>query len=154
MAGPFFVSDEILSISLRRKAVMTLEHVPFALFYSLSLYQCYLTIGVPYAAAFEKAQDEYSGLPCMPLPSEYVPSFMARLYLGTTVLLHGLMALWQHWSVNFRCWLKYPVADVRDAQWVKVLPRPHKGRAAVVELLRGTISRYYCPLSKSLSIVL
>lgn len=102
----------------------------------------------------------------MPLPSPFVPSFISRLYLAATVLLHGLMLLMQHWSIDFRCWLKYPPADLRDATFVKVcgslqcmrchaglllpgpcvccmeltvqvMPQPHKGRPAVVALQRS-----------------
>ena len=33
------------------------EHIPFILMYILVLYQCYLTIGEPYATALQEAQE-------------------------------------------------------------------------------------------------
>ena len=56
----------------------------------------------------------------MPLPSPYVPSFVSRLILGSVVVLHALMLLMQHWSVGFKCWLKYPHAELNTATHVKV----------------------------------
>eukprot|EP00054_Salpingoeca_dolichothecata_P000146 m.16120 g.16120 ORF g.16120 m.16120 type:complete len:1361 (+) comp10277_c0_seq1:123-4205(+) len=141
----------IASITLHRKATISfLEHVPFAIFYAVALYQCYLTFGLPYQNALEIAEREFDDdgndieIPCKPLPSAFVPSFLSRLALAAVVLLHGLMFLGQHWSVSFRALVKFPSASIRDATFAKVIPPPHHGKSALVPITKTrTGSRFF-----------
>eukprot|EP00051_Salpingoeca_urceolata_P028599 m.487572 g.487572 ORF g.487572 m.487572 type:complete len:1322 (-) comp25148_c0_seq1:70-4035(-) len=146
MAASLFDAEEIASLTLHRKKTISFEHVPFAVLYGLALYQCYITFGLPYQEALAKGEamvhpngtsaEEVPLPPCMPLPSPFVPSFLSRLCLGVVIVLHVLMVLLQHWSINFLCFLKYHTATIADATHAKVVPPLHKGKAAVVPISR------------------
>ncbi|CAN0408337.1 unnamed protein product, partial [Discosporangium mesarthrocarpum] len=71
------------------------------------------------------------------LPWKYLPGFWPLLYLGVIVIAHCLMILLQHWSVDFRCWVRFKkVEDMDRATHVKVTPRPNtgSGKTVLIEL--------------------
>lgn len=62
------------------------------------------------------------------LPWKYLPGFWPVLWLCTVGVLHLLMILLQHWSVAFRCLVRFrPVEDPTRATHAMVTPRPHAG---------------------------
>ena len=74
--------------------------------------------------------------PCQPLPSAYAPTFGARLLLATVVLLHALLWLMQHWSVDVLAFVKFRPAGLAEATHAKVSPIKHQGKRSMVPLAR------------------
>lgn len=72
-----------------------------------------------------------------PLPNPFLPGIVPLLYLLGTVMTHGLMLLFQIWSVRFKAFIKYsPVTCLDDATVVMVVPRSFKGKSSIVEICR------------------
>eukprot|EP00053_Salpingoeca_punica_P019510 m.197814 g.197814 ORF g.197814 m.197814 type:complete len:1363 (+) comp17670_c0_seq2:1993-6081(+) len=150
-----FESDEILSLSLRRKDRVPWEHAPFLALHAFAVYCCLTTVGMPYVAALAKAErlenDDGSDLnePCQPLPWEHMPAFSARLYLGGAILLHVLLVLMKRWSVSFHCWLKFPkVFSLETAEYILVVPAAHRGKTTLVQLKRTKLGKPYFDFQK------
>ncbi|CAM9468711.1 unnamed protein product, partial [Choristocarpus tenellus] len=67
------------------------------------------------------------------IPWRYLPGFWPLLYLGLEVIFHMLLILLQHWSVAFRCRVRFQaVDDISRATHVKAVPRPHTGNGKTV----------------------
>lgn len=75
--------------------------------------------------------------PCLPLPSPYAPTFVARLCLAVVVLLHALLWLVQHWSVDALAAIKFRPATLATATHAKVSPVKHQGKKSMVPLHRA-----------------
>ncbi|EME28657.1 calcium-transporting P-type ATPase [Galdieria sulphuraria] len=56
------------------------------------------------------------------------------LTLGSTATIVALFLLLQYWSVAFRKWVGYSLADYNTATHVMVYPRPHKGSTELLRL--------------------
>lgn len=119
--------------------------------------QCFLTIGEQYNDALAQAEEEGWALPNsedshrsaltsllsgqdtedggaggvkeVHLPWKYLPGFWPVLWLAIVFVLHLLMILSQHWSVAFRCLVRF--RRVRDdpakATHAMARPKPHCG---------------------------
>ncbi|RLN92924.1 hypothetical protein BBJ28_00024143, partial [Nothophytophthora sp. Chile5] len=74
-----------------------------------------------------------------PLPNPFLPAIVPLLYLLGTVVTHGLMLLFQVWSVRVLAFIKYtPVRSLEDATFVMVVPRSFKGKSSIIQLERPT----------------
>ncbi|GMF17501.1 unnamed protein product [Phytophthora lilii] len=72
-----------------------------------------------------------------PLPNPFLPGIVPLLYLLGTVMTHGLMLLFQVWSVRVKAFIKYtPVTSLDEATFVMVVPRSFKGKSSIVEITR------------------
>ncbi|KAG3247473.1 Manganese-transporting ATPase 4 [Phytophthora idaei] len=72
-----------------------------------------------------------------PLPNPFLPGIVPLLYLLGTVMTHGLMLLFQIWSVRVKAFIKYtPVTSLDEATFVMVVPRSFKGKSSIVEIIR------------------
>ncbi|KAF4317561.1 hypothetical protein BBO99_00003284 [Phytophthora kernoviae] len=72
-----------------------------------------------------------------PLPNPFLPGIVPLLYILATVMTHGLMLLFQVWSVRVKAVIKYtPVTALEDATFVMVMPRSFKGKSIIVEIIR------------------
>eukprot|EP00644_Phytophthora_capsici_P010737 jgi/Phyca11/526333/estExt2_fgenesh1_pm.C_PHYCAscaffold_90054 len=72
-----------------------------------------------------------------PLPNPFLPAIIPLLYLLGTVMTHGLMLLFQVWSVRVKAFIKYtPVMSLDEATFVMVMPRSFKGKSSIVEIIR------------------
>ncbi|KAG6619896.1 P-type ATPase (P-ATPase) Superfamily [Phytophthora cinnamomi] len=72
-----------------------------------------------------------------PLPNPFLPAIVPLLYLLGTVMTHGLMLLFQIWSVRVKAFIKYtPVTSLDEATFVMVVPRSFKGKSSIVEIIR------------------
>lgn len=114
--------------------------------------QCFLTIGEQYTDALARAEEEGWTLPNsedshrsaltallsgqelgdgvkeVHLPWKYLPGFWPVLWLCVVFVLHLLMILSQHWSVAFRCLVRFrAVKDPTKATHAMATPRPHSG---------------------------
>ena len=121
--------------------------------------QCFLTIGEQYNDALALAEEEGWALPNsedshrtaltallsgqdledgaaggvkeVHLPWKYLPGFWPVLWLAVVFVLHLLMVLSQHWSVAFRCLVRFRrVRDGDDpttATHAMATPKPHCG---------------------------
>lgn len=122
--------------------------------------QCFLTIGEQYEDALAHAEEEGWALPNsedshrsaltallsgqepgddtggvreVHLPWKYLPGFWPVLWLTTVAVLHILMILSQHWSVAFRCFVRFRgVKDPARATHAMATPRPHTGNGKTV----------------------
>jgi len=66
------------------------------------------------------------------LPSKYLPSAAACLFLFVACTLHALFHLMCHWVVPFKASVLYADADaVSNKAWVLIIPQKHKGRPAL-----------------------
>lgn len=120
----------------------------------LLLPQCFLTIGEQYNDALARAEDEGWALPNSEdshrsaltslltgaepgdagdvkeayLPWKYLPGFWPLMWFSLVAVLHLLMILLQHWSVAFRCLVKFhPAKDPTKATHAMATPRPNAG---------------------------
>lgn len=67
------------------------------------------------------------------LPWKYLPGFWPVLWLCVVCLLHLLMILSQHWSVAFRCLVRFrPTEDPTKATHAMATPRPHCGNGKTI----------------------
>lgn len=114
--------------------------------------QCFLTIGEQYNDVLARAEEEGWALPNsedshrtaltahltgadigeaakeIHLPWKYLPGFWPLLWLCFVFVLHLLMILSQHWSVAFRCLVRFrPAQDPAKATHAMATPRPHCG---------------------------
>lgn len=121
--------------------------------------QCFLTIGEQYNDALALAEEEGWALPNsedshrtaltallsgqdleggaaggvkeVHLPWKYLPGFWPGLWLAVVFVLHLLVVLSQHWSVAFRCLVRFRrVRDGDDpstATHAMATPKPHCG---------------------------
>ncbi|CAI5733864.1 unnamed protein product [Hyaloperonospora brassicae] len=72
-----------------------------------------------------------------PLPNPFLPGVVPLLYLLGTIMAHGLLVLFQIWSVRVKAWIKYaPVTRFEDATYVMVVPRSFKGKSSIIEITR------------------
>lgn len=72
-----------------------------------------------------------------PLPNPFLPAIVPLLFFMGTVISHGLMLLFQVWSVRVLALIKYtPVRRLEDATFVMVVPRSFKGKSSIIELQR------------------
>lgn len=70
-----------------------------------------------------------------PLPNPFLPAIVPLLYLLFTVVTHGLVVLFQVWSVSVLAFIKYtPVQKLDDATFVLVVPRSFKGKSSIIQL--------------------
>lgn len=70
-----------------------------------------------------------------PLPNPFLPAIVPLLFLLGTVVTHGLMVLFQVWSVSVLAYIKYsPVQKLEDATFVLVVPRSFKGKSSIIKL--------------------
>lgn len=70
-----------------------------------------------------------------PLPNPFLPAIVPLLFLLGTVITHGLMVLFQVWSVSVLAYIKYsPVQKIEDATFVLVVPRSFKGKSSIIKL--------------------
>eukprot|EP00741_Cyanophora_paradoxa_P004472 tig00000806_g4341.t1 len=66
------------------------------------------------------------------LPEHHLACLIALLAI---LFVNGLVHLFTHWSVDAKCFISSRrVSDVRDAQFVKIVPTPHHGPKAIVPL--------------------
>lgn len=116
--------------------------------------QCFLTAGEQYEDALARAEDmgwalansedshrsaltallsgeevgDVGGVREAHLPWRYLPGFWPLLWLSTVGILHILMILSQHWSVRFRCFVRFRhVKDPAQATHAMVTPASHTG---------------------------
>lgn len=118
--------------------------------------QCFLTIGEQYNDALAQAEQEGWALPNsedshrtaltallsgedtedgaggvkeVHLPWKYLPGFWPVLWLAVVFVLHLLMILSQHWSVAFRCLVRFRRVqdDPTKATHAMARPKPHCG---------------------------
>uniref|UniRef100_A0AAV1VCD1 Cation-transporting ATPase n=1 Tax=Peronospora matthiolae TaxID=2874970 RepID=A0AAV1VCD1_9STRA len=72
-----------------------------------------------------------------PLPNPFLPAVVPLLYLLGTIMTHGLLVLFQIWSVRVKSFIKYaPVTCFEDATYVMVVPRSFKGKSSIIEITR------------------
>lgn len=72
--------------------------------------------------------DSTTGVREASLPWKYLPGFWPVLWLALVSTLHILMVLSQHWSVAFKCFVRFRgVKDPSRATHAMVTPRPHAG---------------------------
>ncbi|KAL8021363.1 putative P-type ATPase, subfamily V, P-type ATPase, A domain superfamily, HAD superfamily [Plasmopara halstedii] len=72
-----------------------------------------------------------------PLPNPFLPGILPLLYLLGTIMAHGLLLLFQVWSVRFKAFIRYTsVSCLDDATFVMVVPRSFKGKSSIVEIVR------------------
>eukprot|EP00903_Cladosiphon_okamuranus_P009432 g8993.t1 len=142
-----------------RTILLAPQTLPFIFLYSWALQQCFLTIGDQYNDALQLAEEEGWALPNSEdshrsaltallsgqdlkdgatggakevyLPWKYLPGFWPVLWLAVVFVLHLLMVLSQHWSVAFRCLVRFRrVRDGDDpttATHAMATPKPHCG---------------------------
>ncbi|TYZ63475.1 hypothetical protein PybrP1_006643 [[Pythium] brassicae (nom. inval.)] len=73
-----------------------------------------------------------------PLPNPFLPAIVPLLWLLGTVVSHGLVVLFQVWSVRVLAFVKYaPVPTLERATFVLVVPRSFKGKSCILPLERG-----------------
>lgn len=73
-----------------------------------------------------------------PLPNPFLPAIVPLLWLLGTVVSHGLVVLFQVWSVRVLAFIKYaPVPTLADATFVLVVPRSFKGKSSILPLERS-----------------
>lgn len=119
--------------------------------------QCLLTVGEQYNDALALAEEEGLALPNsedshrtaltallsgdeagdgakeVHLPWKYLPGFWPVLWLCVVFVLHLLMLLSQHWSVAFRCLVRFrPTKDPTMATHAKATPQAHCGNGKTV----------------------
>uniref|UniRef100_K3X9P6 P-type ATPase A domain-containing protein n=1 Tax=Globisporangium ultimum (strain ATCC 200006 / CBS 805.95 / DAOM BR144) TaxID=431595 RepID=K3X9P6_GLOUD len=81
---------------------------------------------------YTELQDQEEG---PPLPNPFLPAIVPLLYLLFTVVTHGLMVLFQVWSVSVLAFIKYtPAQTLEDATFVLVVPRSFKGKSSIIKL--------------------
>ena len=75
------------------------------------------------------------------LPQRFLSDFWAVFCLFVTLILHALLELCQHWSINFKTFVQYKrVSAFREGAYVKVIPRdPH----STAEIVRVEQSKVY-----------
>ncbi|TDH65753.1 hypothetical protein CCR75_006141 [Bremia lactucae] len=84
-----------------------------------------------------------------PLPNPFLPGIVPLLYLLATLMAHGLMVLFQIWSVQFRAFIKYtPVSTLDAATCIMVVPRSFKGSSCIVEIVRPPHGKPYFVFQK------
>lgn len=72
-----------------------------------------------------------------PLPNPFLPAIVPLLWLLGTLVSHGLVVLFQVWSVRVLAFVKYaPVQTLADATFVLVVPRSFKGKSSIIKLER------------------
>ncbi|CAH0490656.1 unnamed protein product [Peronospora farinosa] len=77
------------------------------------------------------------GMGVVPLPNPFLPAIVPLLCLLGTVMTHGLMLLFQIWSVRVKAFIKYtPVSSLDQATFVMVVPRSFKGKSSIIEIVR------------------
>eukprot|EP00752_Nemacystus_decipiens_P010629 g9467.t1 len=141
------------------RTLLAPQTLPFIVLYAWALQQCFLTTGEQYNDALALAEEEGWALPNsedshrtaltallsgqdlddgaaggvkeVHLPWKYLPGFWPVLWLAVVVVLHLLMVLSQHWSVAFRCLVRFRrVRDGDDpttATHAMATPKPHCG---------------------------
>ncbi|CAB1105130.1 unnamed protein product [Ectocarpus sp. CCAP 1310/34] len=141
---------------LPTRGLLSRENYPFFVAYAWALQKCFLTIGEQYNDALAQAEEEgwalpnsedshrsaltallsghdaeeaTSGVKEVHLPWKYLPGFWPVLWLAVVFILHLLMVLLQHWSVAFRCLVRFrPVRDdPTQATHAMARPKPHCG---------------------------
>ncbi|CAH0521052.1 unnamed protein product [Peronospora belbahrii] len=71
------------------------------------------------------------------LPNPFLPAIVPLLCLLGTIMTHGLIALFQIWSVRVKALIKYTaVTSLDEATYVMVVPRSFKGKSSIIEIAR------------------
>lgn len=70
----------------------------------------------------------------VPKLEEYTLIVLAPFIVAT---IHVLVFLISTWSINFKRWLCYSNATEEDATHALFIPKPHRGSAEIVEIIRG-----------------
>ncbi|KAI9918101.1 hypothetical protein PsorP6_013041 [Peronosclerospora sorghi] len=115
--------------------------------YAYSLYYRYLTVGEPYAQAMKEMEEAGfvigdAGIAenekeTTPLPNPFLPGIVPLMCLVGTGMTHGLMVLFQTWSVRVKAFIKYtPVSCLDEATFLMVVPRSFKGKSSIIEITR------------------
>ena len=69
------------------------------------------------------------------LPLRILPDFWAVFALFVTALLHALLELCQHWSINFKTFVQFKkVSTFHEGAYVKVVPRDPHSTAEIVRV--------------------
>ncbi|CAM9233654.1 unnamed protein product, partial [Hapterophycus canaliculatus] len=141
---------------LPTRGLLSRENYPFFIAYAWALQKCFLTIGEQYNDALAHAEEEglalpnsedshrsaltalltgedvadgTSGVKEVHLPWKYLPGFWPVLWLAVVFVVHLLMILSQHWSVAFRCLVRFRRVknDPATATHAMARPKPHCG---------------------------
>ena len=127
-----------------------------ALLYALSAGWCYSTSGQLYEEGLKKAKavewEHYvngtdpKDVPLQPpLPSPLSPSTWAGVALFCAASLHALFHLMCYWKVWFEAAAVYrPAPAVGAGCWAQVTPQRHRGKAALVPLVRSKRTQRLC----------